>query len=598
MHAEKHRSDGRTSSSRDVSTLARRLWGGLAFLLVFLLRGPGLAETDVAKPAAGAKAAATDVKPAAAHATATIDLVNTRIRQAWGDKKLEPSKEATDGQWCRRVYLDLIGRIPTIDELQAFLGDRSPDKKAQLVDRLLGDEYSKEFTRHWTTVWTNLLIGRSGGTERRTLTSREGMQEYLRECFDEDRPYDQMVRELITATGSTKPGTPDFNGATNFLAMKLADKGVQATAKTAQIFLGLQVQCTQCHNHPFNEYKQNQFWELNAFFRQTRALRDFEGRDIVGVRLADEGFRGEGGDPSEAELYYELRNGKVKVAYPVFVDGTSLVDVKGGEIGNSGYLEDVNRRQELAKLVVASSYLERAMTNRMWSWFFGYGFTKPIDDMGPHNAPTHPELLDGLSQAFRQSGFRLKSLMRAMVLSEPYGLSSRMTRQNERDDPALGVRPMFSHFYLRQMQAEQLYDSLLVATAADRTGWGSPGEAEERKQRWLGQFVKAFGTDENDEATTFDGTIPQSLMMMNGELVEKATSDEPGSFLYQVATDEKSNTSAKIRQLYLAALARDPNSQEMNLAKRLFLLRNGDTGAALQDIWWALLNSNEFILIH
>ena len=527
-----------------------------------------------------------------------VTLINRHIRQGWADRKLKPSKESNVGAWCRRVYLDCIGRIPSVKEHRSFAADRKIGKKARLVDRLLGDEYAKEYARHWTTIWTNILIGRTGGSERNSLTSRPGMKAYLRDCFQYDKPYDRMVKELITATGSTTPGAEGFNGATNFLAMKLAEKGVQATAKTSQIFLGVQVQCTQCHNHPFNEHKQNQFWELNAFFRQTRALREFDGRNIANVRLADGGFRGEGGDPTEAEVYYELRNGKLKVAYPVFVDGTSLAEIKGKEIGNSGYLEDVHRRQELASLVVTSRYLDRALTNRLWAHFLGYGLTKPVDDMGPHNPPTHPELLDELSMAFRQSDFRLKSLMRWLILSEPYGLSSRMTRANEHDDPALGVQPMFSHFYLRPMAAEQLYDSLLMATWADQTWMEKPEELEARKRRWLAQFSRAFGTDENDESTTFNGTIPQTLMMMNGELVKQATSDTPGSFLYQVATNRDLTNTQKIRYLYDAALARRPTGREREIANQLLVLRDGKVGPALQDIWWALLNSNEFILIH
>ena len=135
--------------------------------------------------------------------------------------------------------------------------------------------------RNWTTIWTNLLIGRTGGMERRSLVDRAGMQQYLREAFQYNKPYDELAQELITATGSCRPGDEDFNGAANFLVDKMDEGGVQATAKTSQIFLGMAVQCTQCHNHPFNEYKQNQFWELNAFFRQTRRRADRGGRRPV-----------------------------------------------------------------------------------------------------------------------------------------------------------------------------------------------------------------------------------------------------------------------------------------------------------------------------
>jgi len=536
-----------------------------------------------------------------------VALINKHIRQGWKDYEYQPSAPATDGEWCRRVYLDLTGRIPSVYELQAFLKDKSPDKKLKLVNRLLSDEYAEEYARNWTTIWTNILIGRTGGTERDSLISRPGMMQYLRRGFQRNKPYDQMVHELITASGTNRPGMEDFNGAVNFLIGKYEEKAAQATAKTAQIFLGLQVQCTQCHNHPFNDWKQNQFWELNAFFRQSRPLRSFEGREIAAVQLVDESFPGEGGDPSEAEIYYELRNGLVKVAYPVFVDGTSLVDVHGEQIGNSGYLEDVNRREELSKFVVKSDWMSKALVNRYWSHFLGYGFTKPIDDMGPHNQPTHPELLDELAKQFKGHSYDLHELIRWITLSEAYSLSSRITKHNEKDDPNLGEKPMFTHFYLRQMSAEQLYDSLIVATSVrnPRTGelqnklvGGSYEEQAKQKQEWLNQFLIAFGNDEGLEATTFNGTIPQALMMMNGGLINKATSGEKGGFLDWVSHHSGMSNPEKIRFLFQAALSRQPSSQDVKLGNWFLANRRGDTLAAMQDIWWVLLNSNEFIIIH
>jgi hypothetical protein len=530
-----------------------------------------------------------------------VAIINDVIHKGWSDHGLVPSKAATDGEWCRRVFLDLIGRVPKVEELQQYLADRSRDKRRRLVDRLLGDEYAEEYARNWTTIWTNLLIGRTGGTERRSLTDRDGMQQYLHGAFLYNKPYNELAKELITATGSCRPGDEDFNGAANFLADKMEEGGLQATAKTAQIFLGMAVQCTQCHNHPFNEYKQNQFWELNAFFRQTRVERVPVGDDRRSDygRVVDGDFRGESGDAEKAEIYYELRNGKMKVAYPVFVDGTSLAAIyakRGEDFGDRGYLADINRRQELAKLILASREFDRAIVNRMWAHFLGYGFTKPIDDIGPHNPPSHPELLDGLGTAFRSNGFDLKKLMRWIVLSEPYSLSSQINSRNNDDDPSLGARPQFSRFYLRQMEAEQLYESLLVATSAERTF--SREDRNDAKDRWLQQFTTAFGTDENDEATTFNGSIPQALTLMNGDLVQRATGNDRGSMLARVAGNANLDNAEKIRYLYLAALSRLPTRQELNISNELLVARGGDVGAALQDIWWALLNTNEFILNH
>ena len=525
-----------------------------------------------------------------------VKFINEQIEAGWTDAKLKPSDPAADGEWCRRAHLDVIGRIPSLEELQRFLADSSPGKRAALVDRLLGDDYVDEYARNWTDVWTTVLIGRDVENE---MVSRPGMRQYLRRAFSKNIPYDRFMEDLVTATGANanRKDVEGFNGATNFLSGKMEENGVQATAKTAQIFLGIQVQCTQCHNHPFNKGKQNQFWEFNAFFRQSRALRRFDGtREIQWIELADEDFPGEGGNAEEAELYYELRNGLMKVAYPVFIDGTEIP--RTGFVPRS--LEDgtrlgVNRRKELATLMKASPLMPKAIVNRMWGHFLGYGFTKPVDDLGEHNPPSHPELPDGLAERFREQSFDLKELIRWIVLSRPYALSSKTGKGNQQDDPSLGEKPKFTHFYLRQMRAEELYESLLTATEADQARGGE--EAAKKKDQWLSQFIIAFGTDEGDDATTFNGSIPQVLMMFNGDLIRQATSVGKGGFLDRVASGGGKNA-AKITTLYQAALARNPSPKEVAAANAMLVARKGDAIGALQDIWWAMLNSNEFILNH
>jgi hypothetical protein len=286
----------------------------------------------------------------------------------------------------------------------------------------------------------------------------------------------------------------------------------------------------------------------------------------------------------------------MKVAFPVFVDGT--------EISRSGYLPGkqqdgteygANRRKELVALMKDSPLMPKAIVNRMWGHFLGYGFTKPMDDLGEHNPPSHPELLDGLGERFREQSFDLKALIRWIVLSQPYALSSKTGKGNQRDDPALGEKPKFSHFYLRQMRAEDLYESLLTATEADQASGGE--EAAKKKDQWLSQFIIAFGTDEGDDSTTFNGSIPQVLMMFNGDLIKQATSTGKGGFLDRVATSGMKNP-AKIETLYQAALARRPTAKELKTANDILVECKGDAIGALQTIWWAVLNSNEFIINH
>ena len=188
----------------------------------------------------------TDKSPAVSVPDQVVEI-DAMIKEVWDAYELKPSRNASDSEWCRRVFLDLIGRIPSVDEVEQFLGEKGTTKKQALVERLLyGDQYTEELARNWTTIWSNLLIGRTGGNANGSMINRDGMLKYLRDSFARGKPYDQFAHELISATGSTAPGTENFNGATNFLIDKVnQEKGSQATASTSRIFLGLQVQCTQ-----------------------------------------------------------------------------------------------------------------------------------------------------------------------------------------------------------------------------------------------------------------------------------------------------------------------------------------------------------------
>lgn len=529
-------------------------------------------------------ASAADAKPrskAAVFTTGSSDelirFINERVRQTWQDNEVEPSPVADDAEWIRRVYLDVVGHIPPADEVEKFLEDKDPAKRSKVIDRLLDDP---GYVRNWTTVWTNLCVGRS--TPQRV--SRLGMERFFREAFAKNRPWDEVVKDLVTAEGHFIR-----NGAVNYLLaqMTMNDEGVQATAKTTRLFMGMQVQCTQCHDHPFNDWKQNQFWEFNSFFRQLRKneVQEYDPktgrREFRYAELTDGEFSG--------PVFFEQRNALMRVAYPTFFDKKV----------NEG--PGVDRREALGELMTEGEepLIARAMVNRMWGHFLGYGFTRPVDDMGPHNPPSHPELLDRLTAEFVKHRYDPKQLMRWIANSEAYNLTSRFGPKNEIDNPAAGETPLFSHVYSKMMTAEQLFDSLIVATEAHTTGGSSWSEAEKQRQEWLQQFVVTFGTDENDESTTFNGTIPQALMMMNGPLVRSAASTKPGGFLHRVLT-ERTPEAKKIEKLYLSTLSRAPTERELNgILKYTRSLRTLEEKlAAYQDLFWALLNSNEFIIVH
>jgi hypothetical protein len=273
------------------------------------------------------------------------------------------------------------------------------------------------------------------------------------------------------------------------------------------------------------------------------------------------------------------------------------MDGKRTEISKSGVLDEVNRRQELAKLLVTSEYFPKAMANNTWARFLGYGFTRPLDDMGPHNLPINPKLLEYISQEFRESGYNIKRLLTWVALSLPYSLDNRAA--NTVDDPVQGTPPLFSFFYERQMQPEELYESILSATQGPARTRDDIVKREAERDAWVANLVLAqLYVTENKESTTFDGSIPQTLMMFNGELTEQAMQADESSFFYRLANAKKTSDLNRLDYMFQAALGRKSSKQEQQAVREVFQFRKNDLVAAMQDVWWGLLNANEFILNH
>jgi len=509
-----------------------------------------------------------------------VGQIDNLIAQGWKDNEAIPSPIADDAEWVRRVHLDLVGHIPPAGVTEAFLDDESPDKRFKLIEKLLADP---DYVRNFTEVWTNILIGRN--TPDRT--SRVGMRKFLREAFGKNRPWNDIVYDLVTAEGHFEE-----NGAVNFLLAQLRgnpgseEYHVQATANLTRIFLGQQVQCTQCHNHPFNEWKQNQFWEFNSFLRQTRRI-DHDKYNPKTGRMDDDyselAYRDFSGP-----VYFENRAGLMQVAYPAY---------HGTEVDHNA----ADRRQELGRLICKDDethQLARAFANRMWGHFLGYGFTRPVDDMGPHNPESHPEVVDLLTKEFVAHHYDVKQLARWICNTKVYNLTSQFNTDNRFDNPSAGEVPLFSHMYVKTMQAEQLYDSLLIATNADQAGGKGFEAAEDQREKWLVDFLRIFGGNEDDEPTLFSGSIPQALLMMNGGLVQKAISVDKGSYVHTVLANPRlRNDAARIDAFYIASLGRRPSRSETSQLVKL-MKSERDPLKAYQDLYWALLNSNEFIVNH
>lgn len=530
---------------------------GAGAILAVALSSPVLAqEPESSAPPSGGK-----VK---------VDYIDELLDSALEEAEISWSNQSTDAEYLRRAYLDILGRTPNVQEAASFLNTKDSGKRAKLINYLLENP---DYPKNFGNVFTIIMVGRKNlGRD----ADREALNSWMRRQFAANRPWNQIAYDIIAAKGSNKD-----NGAVNFTLAHMQDQAVNLTSFTTRIFLGQQIQCTQCHDHPSNDWKQEDFWGVNAFFRgirkETVTRVDASGAEVTDhIELNDE--------PTDAWARFEKRNAVVGVVPPTYLDGRRI---------SPGM--DVDRRVELAKMITSTDndQFARAFVNRIWGHFMGRGFTQPVDDFGAHNPPSHPALLDQLTADFKANHYNIKDLIRWVCASKAYHVSSRMNKSNEKDDI------LFSHFIVRPMTPEQLFDSLITATSAHKAaGKGS----DEQRRQWLKQFVVTFSNDEAGETTNFQGTIPQALMMMNGDLMAKAVGGKSGSYLAHVLEQSKLQRKVPalrfiVNDLYLAALSRYPSAGELKRAS-VFLRSNPDAIAVLEDLFWALLNSNEFVLIH
>jgi hypothetical protein len=490
------------------------------------------------------------------------------LRARWAAAKVKPSPIASDPEFLRRAYLDFLGRVPNLAETESFLLARDSNKRAKLIERLLEHP---DFAKNLANEWLIALVGRRPQGNR---VDTSALATWLRRQFAENKSWRETADALISARGSNQE-----NGAVNFSMAHMQDDAVNLTSITTRVFLGQQIQCTQCHDHPANDWKQDDFWGINAFFKGMRT-REVSKSTATGSEVYD--YTELYDEPSDAYSTFERRNAAIGISFPTYLDGRKI---------SQG--TDVDRRRELANFIASpeNEQFARAFVNRTWAHFMGRGFVHPVDDFGPHNPPTYPELLDRLANDFRSSGYDVKALVRWIANSEAYQLSSLVTKDNEKDET------LYSRRWPRAMTPEQLFDSLITTTAAHRAAGGN---SDAKRREWLAQFVVAFGNDEETETTSFQGTIPQALMMMNGELMERATDGSPGSFLAEtLARSQLQRSPAEyiVHRLYLAALSRPPTSLELRRAAAYF---NSfpDPKGVIEDLFWSLLNSSEFVLNH
>jgi hypothetical protein len=519
--------------------------------------------------------------PAARDVTALAARIDELVAAGWAAAGARPAPPADDAEFLRRVSLDLAGRIPAVSEARAFLKDDSPDKRQRLVEQLLDGPL---YVRHFGNVWRSLLIPEAGANIQVQI-QMPSFEAWLRKELHHNAGYDQIARDLLTAplTGNNPRQllankTVEPSPMAYYQAKELQPENL--AAGTARVFLGVRVECAQCHNHPFASWKREQFWGYAAFFAGVRRGPQ------PNARLAG---------PERAEAHEIKIGGTDKVVQATFLDG-GKPEWKAGLSGRAALAEWMTRAE--------NPFFARAGVNRMWYYFFGTGLIDPVDEMvGGESKESHPELLDELAREFAAHQFDLKYLIRAITASKAYQLSSAVTDKGQ-DDPHL-----FARMPLRGMTPEQLFDS--VAEAIGYTEDVPENNAlviRLQPNTPRAQFVAKFA-GQTDKATESQTSILQALSLMNGRFIADATSlDARRSPRLSAILDAPFLTTAtRVETLYLATLSRKPTAREAERMIR-YVETSGDArtdrptqeqkNAALADVFWVLLNSSEFVVNH
>jgi hypothetical protein len=562
--------------------------------------------------------------------------INEQIARAWKDNKIQPAERCSDYTFIRRASLDIIGRIPTLPEIDRFMKDvrDNPAKsRSMLIERLLE---SDECAENLATIWTILLMTRTNSGE----VYRQEMHDWLANRFrgkdfdPEEKKYaevpvdwSKIAYELIAASGKS-----NRKAAVNFVLTHLGEENkdnpkqngkydmVPVTSRTTRLFLGIRTQCVQCHDHPFHDsLGQHHFWGINAFFRQVEAsgrplMLAKKKKAMVGVQQYD--VTDNPNLNTKGIVPYERRNAVLLFTDPTFLDGRKIRK-------DSTH----TRREELANFIIKSPNFSKALVNRMWGHFFGKSFTRDaVDDFGDHNPSSFPTVFDedgkvkelGLLERLASDwstkyNHNPKVLIRWICNSQAYGLKTTANKYNDTPEDEV----FFPRMLLKPMTPEQLFESLMTATRPDLPEkWVKLSKEERRaqdderkakKSAWLSDLIVNFGNDEGEEGS-FNGTVIQALMLMNGQDINAEIMSKEGSLSYALVA-HGGNPAKVLDYLYKAALTRPPTQkelQDLTSAKMRLLPRFNpamqNTPEAwrgyYEDVFWALLNSNEFFLNH
>ena len=485
------------------------------------------------------------------------ERIDARLAARWAEGAIQPARPTSDGEFLRRAYLDLVGKTPTAGEARDFLNDPEPRKRSLLVNRLLE---SPAYAARTAMLWRQLLLPEN---DSQLGIFQSDLDAWLRKKIDEDTGYDQIAREVLgsrlgtevrdpTATQTTEASPSAFYSARG-------GKPEAIAGDVAKIFLGLRVQCAQCHHHPFAKWKREEFWGFAAFFAGVPQ----QGDNAATLRMIGE-------DAQRRELT---------------IPETKTV-VKASHLDHSqpNWRPRAGTREVLAEWITSpdNPYFARAAVNRVWARFLGKGLIDPVDDLEAATDPALSALLDEIARDFRAHDYNLKHLIRALMATRAYNLSS----ESEPGASSSGTTFLFSRMPVRGMSPDQFVDSLAQATGS---------ELGENRTRLLELF-----TERDVPPTESQTSILQALTLMNGTFMSTATRPETGEVIGAIAEAPYLDTAGRVEMVFLAALSRLPRADERTRAVD-YVNRRGspkDRARALSDVFWALLNGPEFRTNH
>ena len=485
---------------------------------------------------------------------------------------IQPSPLCDDATFVRRAFLDATGTQPTIEQSQAFVKSDNPKKREALIDELLGltgdperDIHNDSYAAWWTLKWSDLIRNTSnGGGQELAMWS---MHNWMKEAFRTNRPFNQFVSELVTAKGSVYS-----SGPANYF--RIFRNSSELTEGTAQLFLGVRLECAKCHHHPFEKYGLGDYYGFSAFFSRVGTKRSeefglFGGESVVIVRSS--------GDVSHPKTGKRLQ--------PTPLEGEPTDHPLDRRIALAGWLTSKE-----------NTLFARNIANRYVGYLLGRGLVDPIDDMRSTNPPTNPELLDALSSHFVDSGFDLKQLIRAIMVSRLYQLASQPTEQNKKDDR------FYSHFTVKLIKAEALLDAIDQATESQTKYKNLPlgtRAIELPDAEYPNVFLNTFGKPRRSSVCecerSVDQTLASTLHIVNGETISSKLADKNG----RVARLTAAKTPVKefIEELFLATWCRKPTAEELQVAQE-FVSKQADQQAGLADLLWVLISSKNFLYVN